>query len=403
MAVFIGVDVAKEVHWASAIDGDALPLFSMAVANDPERIAELIARIEAVDAGRVVVALDMLGGVASLLAAMLAEAGIAVVHTPGLSVNRARQGARGGETKSDPKDAAVIAELARTRRDLRAVEPAGELDAELRLLVSRRRDLVIDQTRRAGRIRDLLGALFPALERRVDVTTKTGLVFLSLYAAPDEIRAAGAARIARRVLKAATNLRGVEALAEDAVAAARAQRTLVPGSRLRAEMVRELAREALAARARLGAVDRAIEQRLGVRPMGLTPDAALIRSLPGMGAALTAEFIALAGSIDRFRSADGLAAAAGLAPVLRQSGKARAVRRAYAGDKALKRVFYQAAFTSLGAPDSRAFYDRKRAEGKRHHQAVIALARRRVNVLWAVLQNRSPFRHDFKLSPCLAH
>jgi transposase len=163
-------------------------------------------------------------------------------------------------------------------------------------------------------------------------------------------------------------------------------------------MVRELAREALAARDRLTAVDRAIEERLARHP-----DAALIRSLPGMGATLTAEFIALAGSIGRFRSADGLAAAAGLAPVLRQSGKSRAIRRAQGGDKALKRVLYQAAFTSLGAPDSRAFYDRKRAEGKRHHQAVIALARRRVNVLWAVLQNRTPFKHDFKLSPCVPH
>jgi transposase len=358
MAVFIGVDVAKEVHWASAIDGDANPLFSLAVPNEPEAIAALIARTETLGAGRVLVALDMLGGVASLLAAMLAEAGIAIVHTPGLAVNRARQGARGGETKSDPRDAAVIAELARTRRDLRPVEPAGELDAELRLLVSRRRDLVLDQTRRASRIRELLGALFPALERRVEVTTKTGLVFLSLFAAPDEIRGAGTARIARRILKAAPNLRGVEALAGDAVTAARAQRTVIPGSRLRAEMVRELAREALAARDRLTAVDRAIEERLARHP-----DAALIRSLPGMGATLTAEFIALAGSIGRFRSADGLAAAAGLAPVLRQSGKSRAIRRAQGGDKALKRVLYQAAFTSLGAPDSHAFYDRKRAEG----------------------------------------
>lgn len=39
-------------------------------------------------------------------------------------------------------------------------------------------------------------------------------------------------------------------------------------------------------------------------------------------------------------------------------------------------------------PNSRAFYDRKRAEGKRHTQAVIALARRRVNVLWALIRDR---------------
>ncbi|CAM5657215.1 Transposase OS=Streptomyces aurantiogriseus OX=66870 GN=GCM10010251_93720 PE=4 SV=1 [Streptomyces aurantiogriseus] len=38
-------------------------------------------------------------------------------------------------------------------------------------------------------------------------------------------------------------------------------------------------------------------------------------------------------------------------------------------------------------PNSRAFYDRKRAEGKRHTQAVIALARRRVNVLWALIRD----------------
>jgi transposase len=398
MHAFVGIDVAKEVHWACAVDQNARPLFSLAVPNGPEAIAALIARIETLEAERVTVALDMLGGAATLLGAMIAEVGIRVVHTPGLAVNRARQGARGGETKSDPKDAAVIAELARTRPDLRPVEPADEIDAELRLLVARRRDLVVDQTRRASRMRELMVALLPALERRVDVTTKTGLVFLSLFADPDTIRAAGAKRIARRVLKASLHLRGVETLAADAVDAAQAQRVTIPGAALRAEMVQELAREALAARDRLAALDRAIEARLARHP-----DAALIRSLPGMGATLTAEFIALAGRMDRFQSADGLAAAAGLAPVLRQSGKSRVLRRAYAGDKALKRVLYQAAFTSLAAPDSRAFYDRKRAEGKRHHQAVIALARRRVNVLWAVLEKRTPFRHDFKLSPCVAH
>jgi hypothetical protein len=37
------------------------------------------------------------------------------------------------------------------------------------------------------------------------------------------------------------------------------------------------------------------------------------------------------------------------------------------GNKNLKRVFYQSAFASLrSSPESRAFYDRKRAEGKRH-------------------------------------
>ena len=115
-----------------------------------------------------------------------------------------------------------------------------------------------------------------------------------------------------------------------------------------------------------------------------------------MGAVLTAELIAEAGNLQRFRSADALAAAAGLAPVLRQSGKVRFLKRPTGGNKTLKRVFYQSAFCSLHTADSRTFYDRKRREGKRHHQALIALARRRINVLWAMLQNRQPFQEDFK-------
>lgn len=117
-----------------------------------------------------------------------------------------------------------------------------------------------------------------------------------------------------------------------------------------------------------------------------------------MGVVLTAEFVACAGNRARFNSADALAAAAGLTPVLRQSGKSRAIRRSTSGDRGLKRVFFQSAFVALSHPESRAFYDRNRAEGKRHDQAVIALARRRVNVLWAILNTRQPYRENIKLA-----
>ncbi len=71
----------------------------------------------------------------------------------------------------------------------------------------------------------------------------------------------------------------------------------------------------------------------------------------------------------------------------------RYLQRATGGDRTLKRVFYQSAFCALQYDAaSRAYYDRKRREGKTHHQAVIALARRRVNVLHAILRTRQPYR-----------
>ena len=352
-------------------------------------LAALIDELERLQAerGPLTVGIDVIGGIASLLVAMLAEAGIAVVHVPGLAVNRARQGTAGGEHKSDPRDAAVIADQVRVRRDLRPVETGEEIDIEIRLLVGRRRDLVGDQTRRIARLRDLLTSIHPGLERVIDPTQKTSLWLLSRYVTPGEIRRAGRQRLIDYLVRAGgLPRRHIEQLVDAALAASNAQQLSVPGERVTAEIVRELALELRQLRERLSVLDRELQTALERHP-----DAALIRSLPGMGATLTAEFIAEAGTLTRFPTPDNLASAAGLAPVLKQSGKVHYLQRARGGNKTLKRVFYQSAFCSLHHPTSRAFYDRKRAEGKRHHQAVLALARRRVNVLHAILRDRHPF------------
>jgi len=389
MRINVGIDIAKDVHWICAIDADGTVRIDRKLENSPAAIDTLVADLRALG-GSVRIGLDVIGGIAGLAEAMLADAGFELVHVSGLAVNRARQGTAGGEHKSDPRDARVIAEQVRMRQDLRPIETATELDIEIRLLVSRRRDLVAAQTQRISRLRDLLVGIFPDLERSLDLTTKGPLHLLTKFVTPAEIREAGRKRLLRH-LQGAKGVPNLDALADKALAAAARQAISVPGERMTARLVRELAAEAQAARARLVELDRELQGMLDRHP-----DAALIRSLPGMGVVLTAELIAEAGSLSRFRSADALAAAAGVAPVLRQSGKMRFLRRPAGGNRGLKRVFYQSAFCSLEHPDSKAFYDRKRREGKHHHQAVIALARRRVDVLWAVLRTRTPFQTAFK-------
>lgn len=402
MPFFVGIDVAKELHWACILESDTgRQLQSRKVANTPEAIDELIGEIAglALEHGAVTVGIDVLGGIAGLLTAMLldpdhhsSDVEIAVVHVPGLLVNRSRRATRGGERKSDPADAKVIADQLRLRAgsdELRPVARLAEPDAVLRLLVNRRRELVIDQTRRLSKLRDLLTSIHPGLERQLDVTNKTGLSLLTRYVTPTEIRAAGTEALITH-LHAAGRFRAgrVEALAQDVIAAAHAQRVAVPGEALAARLIRELADEALAVRDRLAALDAEIEEALATHP-----DGALIRSLPGMGAVLTAEFLAEAGGIARFPTPDTLASAAGLAPVLQQSGKMHYLRRATTGNRALKRVFYQSAFCAIQRdPASKAYYQKKRAEGKRHHQALIALARRRVNVVHAMLRTRTTYQ-----------
>ena len=133
------------------------------------------------------VGLDVVGGITGLAEAMLADASFALVHVSGLAVNRTRQGTVGGEHKSDPRDARVIADQVRTRQDLRAIEPMSELDLELRLLAKRRRDLVAAQTQRLARMHDLLVSIFSGLESILDMRLNKSLVL------PDRVRHAGGA------------------------------------------------------------------------------------------------------------------------------------------------------------------------------------------------------------------
>jgi transposase len=388
--IFVGIDMAKETHWACAVDERGRIVLDRAVDNDPQAIDGFVAELRGLGA-EAVIGLDVVGSFARFAQAVLLAEGFALVHTPGIAVNRAGQGFAGGERKSDPKDARTIADLVRTR-DLRPILPDDDTVVALRLKVARRRELVQDQTRRLARLRQLLCGIHPRLERALDVTCKGPLALLTRYVTPMEIRRAGNRRLVAH-LKKTPHLRGTATLADTALAAATAQRVAVPGEAATAEMIRELAAEALVSRAKLARIDRDLEALLERHP-----DGALIRSLPGMGAVLAAELLAHLGDIARFPSADALASAAGLAPVLRQSGKSRGWRRAHGGNRALKRVFFQSAFCAVvaGDPLSTAYDDRKRREGKLHNQALIALARRRVTVIWAMLRNRQAFHPDRK-------
>ena len=201
-------------------------------------------------------------------------------------------------------------------------------------------------------------------------------------APPAAARRLGKGRLARW-LKAHGALKA-DSLAQRIVRAAEAQRRELPAAGAKGALAAELASEALREKERLAVLEARLEELVAKMPQ-----AKIIRSLPGMGTSLTAELVAEAGDLlGRYGSADRLAAAAGIAPVLRASGASSYRRRTTRGNRVLKRVFYQWAFCALRAGGaSRAFYDRKRGEGKTHNQALMSLARRRVNVLWAMLRD----------------
>lgn len=387
--VWAGVDAGKADHYCVVIDGDGQRLLSRRVANDEPALLELISTVTTLAGdGDITWAIDLNAGGAALLIALLIAAEQRLLYIPGRTVYHAA-GSYRGEGKTDAKDAAVIADQARMRRDLQPLRPGDDTAVELRILTSRRTDLVADRTRAINRLRAQLLEYFPALERAFDYSTsKAALILLTGYQTPDTLRRAGAARLTAWLRK--RKARNADTIVAKALAAANAQHTTVPGQHLAAAMVARLAKEVMTLDTEIGDTDTMIEARFRRHR-----HAEIILSMPGFGVTLGAEFIAATGGdMGAFDSADRLAGVAGLAPVPRDSGRISGnLKRPHRYNRRLLRACYLAALTSIRSDAaSRTYYDRKRAEGKRHTQAVLALARRRLNVLWAMLRDHTVYQ-----------
>jgi transposase len=155
--LWVGVDAGKSDHHCVVLDAEGNRLLSQRVANDEPVLLELITAVSKLaNGGEITWAIDLNGGGAALLICLLMTAEQRLLYIPGRTVHHA-SGSYRGEGKTDAKDAAIIADQARMRRDLQSLRVGDDIAVELRILTSRRTDLVADRTRAINRLRVLSG------------------------------------------------------------------------------------------------------------------------------------------------------------------------------------------------------------------------------------------------------
>lgn len=245
-----------------------------------------------------------------------------------------------------------------------------------------------DRVRALNRLQAQLLEYFPALERAFDYSrSKAALLLLTKHRTPDGIRRAGQARIHAWLKK--HGARSSAAVAAAAVEAAKSQHTIVPAQHMGEGIVAALAREILTLNEELAKLDALISEKVSDHR-----HTHVLLSMSGFGPVLAAEFLgATGGDLTVFQSADRFAGVVGLAPAPRDSGRISGNHhRPRRYDRRLLRVFYLSGLSALkSCPASRGFYDRKGVEGKSHIQAMLSLARRRLNVLWAMLRDGTTY------------
>ena len=379
--VFIGIDVGKSDHWATALNRDGKRLFDKALPNDEQRLRDLYARLG--EQGRVLVVVDQPATIGALAVAVAQDMGIAVGYLPGLSMRRIAD-LTPGNAKTDARDAAVIAEAARTMpHTLRALDASDEEAAALSMLTGFDLDLARQVNQTTGRIRGLYTQVHPALEKILGPWLEHDAVLevIVSWPTPAALRKAGRARIDAKLK--AHGARRHATWAGAIIDALDAQSVVVAGTDAAGVVLPHLARQLISLHAQRADVAAQVEALVEAHPLDQ-----VLTSMPGIGVRTAAVFIAE--TLGRtFASGAHLASYAGLTPVTRRSGSSiRGEYVSHAGNKRLKRAMFLSAFASLRSdPVSRAYYDRKIAQGKRHNQAVIALAHRRILTLHAMIRD----------------
>ncbi len=364
IGAFLGLDVGKGEHHATAVTPAGKKAFDKRLPNSEPKLREVFGKLQAKH-GTVLVVVDQPASIGALPLAVARDMGCPVAYLPGLTMRRIAD-LYPGEAKTDARDAFVIADAARVMpHTLRSVDLRDETIAELEMIVGFDDDLAGEATRISNRLRGLLTQIHPHLERVLGprVQHPAVLTLLERFGSPAQIRKAGRRRLITLIRPKAPRM--AERLVEEIFTALDEQTVVVPGTDAAALIVPSLAGSLTAVLDQRKLLAARIEELLEAHPLSK-----VLTSMPGIGVRTGARIVIDVGDGSSFPSAAHLAAYAGLAPATRSSGSSiRGEQPSRRGNKQLKRAFFLSAFAALADPASRTYYDKKISQGKHRRVA----------------------------------
>ncbi|WP_138759768.1 IS110 family transposase [Modestobacter altitudinis] len=329
-----GIDTHKDTLAVAVIDDAGRPVIVTEVANTEAGFDSLEQLLTAHAVTRV--GIEGSGNYGRGAAVHLVLTGSAeVVEVPPSLTSRERSG-RPGAGKTDPVDAVAIARITAREPTLPPVRLAVGQAADLRALADYRAQLVAERTALANRAHSELHGLLPGYQAQIPRLT-----------APTFI-----------------------AKAKDLLAGQTSVRALLTRRRLTrlAELTVEIREVADLITAAVAQVDTGLTEPYDLGPVG------------------AATILGEVADVRRYRSRHAFAAANGTAPIPASSGRTTRHRLNRSGNRTLNRVLYTMAITQIRADtEGRAYYLRKRAEGKTGREALRCLKRRLSDVVYKTL------------------
>lgn len=382
---YIGIDVGKRHHVAFTLDANGQTVGkAIRFANEHTGFDQLLAhlvKLEPIEA----IGLEATGHYWLALYTMLADAGYALIVLNALQIHAYRKsGIR--KRKNDRYDAFWIADYIRVSQRPPTATHEPEL-LQLRELTRFRSSLTQQMGDCKRRIISILDRVFPEYEQFFSsIFIQTSRRLLAEAMTPDEFADFDLSELTQLLWQVSRGRHGQAKAEEIQAVASRSVGVGFLTDALRIQLSCLLQQLTLLEAQRLS-LDGEITAVMAALPQYIT-------TIPGVGPVTGAIILAEIGDVNRFPTPEKLVAYAGIDPTVYQSGQftATQTRMSKRGSPYLRHALWQAAFmASQHDPQLRAYYQRKRAEGKAHGTTIGALSRKLLHRIYIVLKEQRPY------------
>jgi len=395
----VGIDVGYRAHRVGIAHPDGSILEEFDISHSDADFQEFFRRVEARRCELslpVAVAMEGYNGYARPLDRLVREKGYRLFNVNNLKLARFKE-VFPGAAKTDSIDTRKILELFRLKDQLplakdaiQEVVGAPAVNEKLKRLSRRRRHLVTEKMRVLNRMQADLQAVCPEL--LASTNDANNLWFLRLLIFRDDLR-----QLARLRRSTIFQIPGVGQKYARLIRDWQAKAQFSAEVEYVGPMIIQDARRILELRAQIHALDEAMADLAEQSEI-----ARRLSTIPGFGKTSIAELAGEIGTLERFASEASLALYLGMCPLTRQSGQMCTARTPRQVNTRCKAAMMTTIARHIGCvPQSRAYYDRKRAESKTHNQAIRSLGRHLVRVIWAMLRDGRDYeiREDIHPTP----
>lgn len=298
------------------------------------------------------------------------------------------------KTKNDKKDATSIALF--SLKSYQSLHLASTDDTQnIKPLIRERENLSKDIARLKTEIKANLVQLFPELLKNTNIFTKSMLNLLLKAPSRKKIRNLKERTIQKALDSSSGNK--VKITASDILSLAYGS-IGINDKYLEMTLTSKI-RRLINIQDELSILDTQLENSL--EDSDINDDIDILQSIPGIGKVTSKNFMVEVSSVDKFKSVKQLCAYIGIDPSLKQSGtsinyQGKISKR---GNANLRRTIWQMAIGTIRSCEKfSSYFAKKREEGKRYKQAVIAVANKLLRTIFVMLKNKAKFNENLAIS-----